>query len=68
MTMVSSTVIFIIKFLPVIVSCLSVRTAALGMLTLQRSEHQKSEGFDKQNLNRALTLTTPGRGSILKHY
>ena len=30
--------------------------AALGMLTLQRSEHQKSEGFDKQNLNRALTL------------
>ena len=65
----SVTVIFIIKFLLVIVSCLSgVRTAALGMLTLQRSEHQKSEGFDKQNLNRALTLTTPGRGSILKHY
>ena len=56
MTMVSSTVIFIIKFLLVIVSCLSVRPAARGMLTLQRSEHQKSEGFDKQNLNRALTL------------
>ena len=51
------TVIFIIKFLPVIVSCLSgVRTAAPGMLTLQRSKHQKSEGFDKQNLSRALTL------------
>ena len=36
--------------------CEVFRTAALGMLTLQRSEHQKSEGFDKQNLNRALTL------------
>ena len=28
--------------------CEVFRTAALGMLTLQRSEHQKSEGFDKQ--------------------
>ena len=60
-------VIFIIKFLLVIVSCLSgVRAAAPGMLTLHRSEHLKSEGFDKQNLNRALTLQL--QAVAAKHY